>query len=36
LLLSRAEVETALLAGEFKLLPWAAIVGLALRHLDRS
>ncbi|MBN1580875.1 MAG: NUDIX hydrolase [Anaerolineae bacterium] len=36
LLLSRFEVETALLSGEFKLLPWAAIVGLALHHLDRS
>lgn len=35
LLLSRAEVEAALLAGEFKLLPWAAIVGLALRYLER-
>ena len=36
LLLSQSEVESGLLAGEFKLLPWAAIVGLALRHLDRA
>lgn len=33
LLLTRAEVETALDAGEFKLLPWAVAVALALRHL---
>jgi ADP-ribose pyrophosphatase len=32
--LSRAEVETALAAGQFKVLPWAAAVALALRHLD--
>lgn len=32
LLLSRAEVEAALLAGEFKLLPWMATVALALHH----
>jgi 8-oxo-dGTP pyrophosphatase MutT (NUDIX family) len=32
--LSRAEVETALAAGEFKLLSWAAAVALALRRLD--
>ncbi|MBN1485207.1 MAG: NUDIX hydrolase [Chloroflexia bacterium] len=31
LLLSRAEVEEALAAGQFKLLPWAALVALALR-----
>lgn len=30
LFLSRDEVEAALRAGEFKLLPWAAIVALAL------
>ncbi len=29
-------VENALDAGEFKLLPWAAIVALALRMLDRE
>jgi ADP-ribose pyrophosphatase len=33
LLLHRAEVQTALLAGEFQVLPWAACVGLALLHL---
>ena len=32
LLLSRGEVERALLAGEFKLLPWMGIVALALQH----
>jgi len=32
LLLTRAEVEAALNAGEFKLLPWALAVALALRH----
>jgi ADP-ribose pyrophosphatase len=32
LLLSRDEVETALDAGQFKLLPWASIVALALRY----
>jgi len=32
--LSRAEVETALENGEFKLLPWAAAVALALRVMD--
>ncbi len=34
LLLSREEIEAALAAGEFKLLPWVAIMTLALRHLD--
>jgi ADP-ribose pyrophosphatase len=33
LLLSRAEMETALLAGEFKLLPWVTAVTLALWRL---
>ena len=33
-LLSRQEIETALLAGEFKVLPWAANVALALLALD--
>jgi len=32
LLLDRAEVEAALIAGEFKVLPWAAIIALALLH----
>jgi len=34
--LSRSELETAHAAGEFKLLPWAATVALALLHLDRE
>jgi ADP-ribose pyrophosphatase len=33
-LLSRAEVEQALAAGEFKVLPWAAAVSLALLRLS--
>src|SRR5512136_3441609 len=33
LLLTRAELEEALTTGQFKALPWAAIVALALRHL---
>jgi len=33
LLLSRAQVETALDAGEFNTLPWAAAVALALRKM---
>lgn len=33
LLLSRAEVEAALTAGQFKVLPWMAIVALALRYI---
>jgi ADP-ribose pyrophosphatase len=36
LLLSRTEIEVALAEGEFKLLPWAAIVALTLLHLDRK
>ena len=36
LLLSRAEVEAALAAGEFKLLPWTTAVALALLYLDRE
>jgi ADP-ribose pyrophosphatase len=32
LLLSRDEVTAALDTGQFKLLPWASIVALALRH----
>jgi ADP-ribose pyrophosphatase len=35
LLLSRVEVEAALEAGEFKLMPWAAVVALALRYAAR-
>ncbi len=34
LLLSRTEVQAALAAGEFKLLPWAAAVALALLRLS--
>ncbi len=33
LLLSRAEMEKALFAGEFKVLPWSNIVALALLRL---
>ena len=33
LLLSRTEMEAALAAGEFKVLPWATIVALALRTM---
>lgn len=33
LLLSREELEAALTAGEFKSLPWAAAVSLALRQV---
>ena len=36
LLLTRDEVEHALAAGEFKLLPWVAIMTMALRQLDKS
>jgi ADP-ribose pyrophosphatase len=36
LLLSRAEVEAALAAGEFKALPWAAVMALALFYLRQS
>lgn len=34
--LSRSEVEAALAAGEFKVLPWATVVALALLYLDRK
>ena len=34
--LSRSELETALVAGEFKLLSWAMIVLLALRYENRQ
>ena len=33
-LLTQAEVETALAAGDFKVLPWAASIALALRQLQ--
>jgi ADP-ribose pyrophosphatase len=31
--LTRAQVETALMAGEFKVMAWTAAIALALRHL---
>ncbi len=34
LYLTRSEVEAALAAGEFKVLPWAAAMALALRHVE--
>ena len=34
--LSRAEVEAALSQGEFQVLPWAAVVALALLHMAKS
>jgi ADP-ribose pyrophosphatase len=33
ILLTRAELETALARGEFKVLAWAAAVALALRQI---
>ena len=36
LLLSRSEVEDALLAGEFRVMSWATVVALALVALDRG
>ncbi len=36
LFLSRAELESALSRGEFKILAWAAAVSFALRYLDQS
>ncbi|HVO44292.1 MAG TPA: NUDIX hydrolase [Aggregatilineales bacterium] len=35
-MLTRAEIESALAAGEFKVLPWAANVALALVYLDHK
>jgi ADP-ribose pyrophosphatase len=34
--LTRAELEQDLAAGEFKVLPWAAMIALGLRVLDRQ
>lgn len=34
--LSRAELESAVLQGEFKVLAWAAVVSLALNYLGRE
>lgn len=36
LFLSRSEIETALSAGQFKVLAWAAVVALALHYLDNT
>jgi ADP-ribose diphosphatase len=36
LLLDRAALEQALDRGDFKVLPWAAIVAMSLRFLDRN
>jgi ADP-ribose pyrophosphatase len=32
--LSRTEIEAALAAGDFKVLAWATVVALALRHMQ--
>ena len=34
--ISRAEMEAAVTSNEFKLLPWVAIVALALLYLDKE
>jgi ADP-ribose pyrophosphatase len=34
--LSRSEVEAALVTGEFKVLPWTALVALALCYMGRD
>jgi hypothetical protein len=31
--LSREEIEKALLAGEFKILTWTAVISLSLQYL---
>jgi ADP-ribose pyrophosphatase len=36
LMLRRAEVEAALLAGEFKVMSWAAVIALALLETNRT
>lgn len=36
LLLSRAEMEKGLAAGQFKVLAWAAVVAMGLKHLDQG
>lgn len=36
LLLERGEIEAALAAGDFKVIPWVTMVLLALRHLDST
>jgi ADP-ribose pyrophosphatase len=36
LLLSKAEVEEALATGKFKVLAWATVMALALRHIKQA
>lgn len=36
LFLSRAEIEKALYAGEFKILAWSAVVAISLNYLNAS
>ena len=36
LLLSRDEIETALNAGEFKILAWSAVVAMSLNYMNAS
>ena len=36
LLLTRDEIETALRAGEFKVVAWSAVVAMALNYMDGS
>jgi ADP-ribose pyrophosphatase len=36
LTLTRVEIEAALMAGEFKVLSWAAVMALALQAIDRG
>jgi ADP-ribose pyrophosphatase len=36
LMLTRGEVEAALLAGEFKVMSWAAVMAMALLEMRRS
>ena len=36
LLMTREEIEGALAAGAFRVLPWCANVALALKHIDRT
>lgn len=36
LLLSRAEIENALREGAFKVVAWAAVVAMALKHIDQQ
>jgi hypothetical protein len=36
LFLTRDEIETALLAGEFKIVAWSAAVSLSLNYISAS